>query len=135
VKYFMSAPPRSQPEWRVDRATLESQLAARWGDIEIVRLELGQDAPDLQWHLYRGSGHSLLGNVESDRRGVVLDGPEEGVAEFAEWFRSRVPAMVELALFDEFYTMSMELAEGVKSVDILGLIRQPELRLPASFWE
>jgi hypothetical protein len=80
VKYFISLPPRSQPEWRVDRATLESQLSARWTDIKMVRLELGEQAPDLQWRIHPGSGHWLIGNVESDRRGAVLDGQDEDVS-------------------------------------------------------
>ena len=58
-------------------------------------------------------GERVDGYLDQRGQAVVIEGSPRGAAEVAAWFRRQVPTPQPLVFYDESYTSSVDLTEGL----------------------
>ncbi|HEX9316367.1 MAG TPA: hypothetical protein VN986_05770, partial [Actinomycetota bacterium] len=64
-------------------------------------------------------GGERVGHLDQRGQAVVIEGSPRAAAEVAAWFRRQVPTAQPLVFYDESYTNSVDLTEGLDPGDIV----------------
>jgi hypothetical protein len=98
---------RDQTFRPLSASTLITNLQRDWPGVEISRHP--RDAVrDVAW-TYRDDDGVLEGSQDREGNGHYLSGPNRLVARYAVWWRRHVPSSHPMLLYDEAYSISVDI--------------------------
>ncbi|HYR62989.1 MAG TPA: hypothetical protein VET24_10230 [Actinomycetota bacterium] len=115
--YFVSPP--AETDWHIDPEDFAARLRARWPDAEVRRVSNPMRTDTLDFVLHDVGGERVDGHLDEHSRAVVLEGSPRAAAEVAAWFRTQVPPSQPLIFFDEGYTASVDLTQGLDPSELV----------------
>jgi hypothetical protein len=114
--YFVSPP--DETDWHIDPDDFAARLRARWPDAQVRTVTNPMRTDTLDFVINVG-GERVDGHLDQRGQAVVIEGSPRAAAEVAAWFRSQVPTAQPLVFYDESYTNSVDLTEGLDPGDIV----------------
>ena len=114
--YFVSPP--DETDWHIDPDDFAARLRARCPDAQ-VRKVTNPMRTDTRDFVIDVGGERVDGHLDQRGQAVVIEGSPWAAAEVAAWFRRQVPTAQPLVFYDESYTNSVDLTEGLDPGDIV----------------
>lgn len=112
--------PSERTDWKVELAQFSKLLSEDWPDVEMRKVENPDRMYALEWTLNVDRPNARLdGALQRSGHGIGLDGPLEGCARFAIWFRAQVPPEQPLLFYDQGCNAYVPLNENTTVDDIL----------------
>jgi hypothetical protein len=110
MKMFVSSPEAGDP--LMDPTDFERALRARWPDARLHHSAHPDALHAFDWHVEMSHG-VMVGSFGKDGETLVCDGDVGDCAEVATWYRSLVPLDRPLLFYDEAFSASVEMRQGM----------------------
>ncbi len=116
MKYFVSSPEEAK-QLQIDPQKLIDDLFNTYSNMEAREINNLESSNSYTW-ITGTDDQRLYGSLQRDRGAIVLEGDFMDCAEFAIWFRSRVPADQKLLFYDDSFSSNIELTKETSLADI-----------------
>lgn len=120
MSHLISPPEVS--DWSMLQSQFESALTSKWPKAKGRERRGPHFSREWIWEI---DAEEIVVALDDEGIYVDVDADSVGLAEFAIWFRSIVPASQPLIMYDEGYNTHMDLAQYTTLADVLQVFGDP----------